>query len=226
MKTKALIACILIFSSSLVNAQYHGRKFSVAVGFEPHLNWIHADESRLAAGPVRAGISGGIRLDYRFQRSFAFSTGINWNQTGGNIIYSESILLDLPSGLDTLRAGTRVTYRMQFVEIPVALKLILPEIGYSTWFAEAGIDPMFLSKGYINATDNNIQKVPFQNGMSKFNLAWHTGLGMNYSLGGALSLQVELIYKNTFLDVTTENNIRKPDNSRINQVGLNIGIAF
>jgi hypothetical protein len=227
MKTKVfLVAMALILGSTVLHARDYGRRVSFGLSLQPHVNWIRADESTLSRGPVRLGISGGLRMDYKFERFYALCLGLNLNQTGGNIIYNESLLLDLTHGRDTLRAGTRVTYRLQFVEIPVALKFILPEIGYSTWFAEIGLDPMINTRAFIDATDNNIGKEPFDSGVSKINLAWHTGFGLNYSLGGALSLQLALIYTNTFLDVTRENNIRKADNARINQIGLRMGIVF
>lgn len=227
MKTKIFLAAItLLFGSTLLPAQHSFRRVNFAISLQPHLNWIHADESFLGKGPVRLGIEGGLRMDYKFERFYALSFGVNLNQTGGNIIYKEALYLDLINGQNILQPGTRVTYRLQYVEIPVALKFIMPEIGYLTGFAEFGLDPMFNTHAFINATDNNIEKEPFQQGVNKFNLAWHTGIGFNYSLGGSLSLQFAIVYKNTFLDVTRENDIRKADNARINQVGLNMGLVF
>lgn len=227
MKTKVFLAAIaLVFSSAAIQAQHSNRRIFFGFSVQPHANWMHADESYAANGPLRLGMEGGLRMDYQFQRFFAFSLGVNLNQTGGNIIYADPLVLDLAKGRQTVQAGTRITYRLQYVEIPVALKFILPEIGYSTWFVETGLDPMFNTHAYINATDNNIEKEPFQQGIGQFNLAWHSALGLKYSLGNSLSLQVSLVYKNTFLDVTLENDIRKPDNSRINQVGLSVGLVF
>jgi opacity protein-like surface antigen len=221
-----LTAMAVVFCSTVLFAQHAARKVSFGINLQPHVNWIRGDESFIGKGPVRLGIEGGLRLDYKFERFFALSFGVGLNQTGGNIVYKENLYLDLNSGLDTLLPGTRVSYRLQYVEVPAALKFILPEIGYQTWFAEVGLDPMFNTKAFINATDNNIAKEPFQQGVSRFNLAWHTGIGVTYSLGGNLSLQAALVYKNTFLDVTRENEIRKADNARINQVGLRMGIVF
>ncbi len=227
MKTKLfLLAWILVFSCTAVNSQDRERRLKLAMSIEPHFNWIHADENFLSGGAGRLGINGGLRVDYRFERFYALSMGANWNQTGGNIIYNDALSLDLTSGIDTLRPGTRVTYRLQYLEVPLAIKFMTKEIGYSTGFFEIGLDPMFNIRAYINATDNNIDKAPFSPGINKFNLAWHTGLGLIYSLGGSVSIQFALTYKNTFLDVTRENDLRKPDNVRINVVGLNIGLLF
>jgi len=227
MKTKFFLTVVtLLFGSVLLYAQHPTRRVNFAITLQPNVNWIHADELHLSTGPVRMGFEGGLRVDYKFERFYALSFGVNLNQTGGNILYNEPFILIRESGRDTLQSGTKVTYRLQYVEIPVAFKLILPEIGYSTGFAEVGIDPMLNTQAFINATDNNIEKESFEDGVRKFNLAWHAGLGLNYSLGGHMSVRVALMYKNTFLDVTSENNIRKADNTRINQVGLNIGLVF
>jgi hypothetical protein len=227
MKTKAFLPAIFsFFFCTLLYSQPVNRRISLAINFQPHVNWIHADESSLGSGPVRLGIEAGLRLDYRIEKWYALSFGVSLNQTGGNIIYNDSLQLDLVHGLEKLTPGTKVTYRLQYVEIPAAMRFILPEFGYSTFYAELGLDPMLNTRAFINATDNNIQNEPFKNGVGKFNLAWHTGLGLNYSLGGSISLQCSIVYKNTFLDVTRENDIRKADNARINQIGLNMGLVF
>ncbi|MFA6129196.1 MAG: outer membrane beta-barrel protein [Bacteroidales bacterium] len=227
MKTKIFVLALgLIFNFSLLHSQHSIPKVNLAIHLQPHINWIHGDESFIGEAPVRMGIEGGLRLDFRAQRFYAWSLGVNLNQTGGNILYNDVLVLDLDKGRDTLRSGTKVTYNLQYVEIPVALKFFLPEIGYSTWFAEIGLDPMWNIRALINANDNNVEKEPFQQGVAKFNLAYHTGIGIHYSLGGRLSLQFALLYKNTFLDITRENEIRKADNLRINQIGLNIGLVF
>jgi len=227
MKTKIfLIALVLLFGYSTVMAKYRDRRVNLVVHVEPGLNWFHADEAHLKKGPLRMGISEGLKLDIRFEKFYAFSLGVNWSQWGGNIIYNEPVSFDLESGVEAFQAGTTVTYRLQYVEIPFALKIMMPEVGYSTWFFEAGLDPMYNTRALINATDNNIKNEAFQNGINRLNMAWHSGFGLNYSLGGSLSVQCALVYKNTFLDVTKDGPYRKADNTRVNQVGLRVGIVF
>ena len=226
MKTRTVLTGFLICLTFTLNALPRERKVRFSIGTEPHLNWIKPVDNHLEQGPVRLAISGGIRVDYHFMKPFAFSFGANWNQTGGNIIYKESTSFDLATGRNTLMPGTQVTYRLRYAEVPVDLKIVLPEIGYSTLFLESGLDPMFITGAFIDATDNNIQKAEFRQGVIPFNLAWHAGIGLDYAVGRIMSLRFELIYKNTFLDVTREYNIRKPDNVRINQVGLNVALVF
>lgn len=227
MKTKVFLTVMaVVFGSTLLKAQYSDREVSFAVNLQSHVSWMHGDEASISKGPIRLGMGGGLSLDYRLERFYALSFGISLNHTGGNITYRDSLYLELSRGKETLQPGTRVTYRLQYVEIPLAIKFNMPEIGYSTWFAEIGLDPMLNTRAFINATDNNINKEPFPEGLRKINLAWHTGFGLNYLLGRHRSLQFALMYKNTFMDVTREKDIRKADNVRINEVGIRIGLVF
>ena len=227
MKTKFFLTAVtFVFCTAMLNAQQDERKTSVAITLQPNVAWMKVDESDLSKGPVRLGFEGGLRVDRKLEKFCALSFGINLNQTGGNINYKDAVIVERETGLDTLQPGTRITYRLQYFEIPVAIKLLLPEIGYYTGFAEVGIDPMININAHINATDNNIEKENFKKGVAMVNLGWHAGLGFNYSIGNNMALRLAVVYKNTFLDVTKENDLRKPDNVRINQIGLNVGIVF
>jgi len=227
MKTKIfLITIVLVFSTMTVSAQETERKTSFTLSAQPNISWMHLEKTTAGKEPVRLGFTGGLRIDYHVEKFYALSVGLDFNQTGGNVIYDQSFILNRQKGLDTLQPGTKITYRLQYVEIPLALKFTLPQIGYISGFTEIGIDPMLNTKAHIDATDNNVEKEPFKNGINRVNLGWHTGLGVNYALGGNMSLQFALVYKNTFLDVTKEGDIRDPDNVRINQIGLNLGLVF
>lgn len=208
------------------HAQQNERRVRFSVLSEPHLNWLYSDVQKVVNGPLRLGIGGGLRLDYFFQSHYAFSVGVNMNVTGGNLVYQDPLILNRTTGLDTLAPGSTITYRLQYVEIPIAIKLLTREIGYLTYFAEFGLDPLINNRALINATDNNIESDPYQHEIGTFNLAYHGGFGVHYSFGGDLSLIVALEYKNSFLDLTLDKGLMPPDNIRLNQAALKIGILF
>lgn len=227
MKTKPLILIsILILSHGWLAAQQAERPLRFMIHAQPCMTWLHADETHLTAGPVRVGFDGGMRLDYSFDRFYAFSFGADWNLTGGSLLFQDTLFLDRINKFDTLAPQTRLTYHLQYVDIPFSVKFKTPQIGYTTLFTEVGLDPMINIRALIDAADNNISKEPFQQGVGPFNLGYHLGAGMIYSFGNGMGLQIQVIYKNTFLDVTKENDIRLPDNTRINQAGLSIGLIF
>ena len=223
--TTAVLA-ILAVSFVHLSAQEENRKVRFLLYGEPHINWLYSDEPHLETGTVRMGVDAGMRLDLNFDRYYAFSFGAGIHQTGGKIGFTDTLYLDRITGFDTLVPGTQITYRLQYVEIPLAVKFKTPQIGYTTLFAEVGLDPMISTRALIDATDNSIIKESFQQGVYGFNLAYHTGIGLVYELRNGMGLQFQLVYQNTFLDVTREGNIRQPDNTRLNQAGLSIGIIF
>jgi len=183
-------------------------------------------ERHLTGDTVRAGISAGLRMDIRLRKHTALSFGVDWNHTAGNLYYQNPVIIDRVYGLDTLGAGASLIYRMQYLEIPVALKFFLPEIGYTTLFCEAGLDPMFNTGATLTQKPRGFNKESFVQGVAHFNLAYHAGIGFIYSFGEHLALQVLALYENTFLDVTRENEVRTDDNTRLNQVGLSVGLIF
>lgn len=226
-KTRILaISFAALLIPAAILAQGDPRPVSLMVHVDPHGNWLGFDEDHLEKGPFRMGIGGGLRMEYNFEKYYAISFGVEINQTGGNLVHKNQVIADLTSGYDTLMPGTRLTYRLQYVEIPMAVKFMTPRIGYKRFFLETGLDLMFNTKALIDATDNNIIKEPFQQGVGVFNVAYHVGLGFRYMFGQVLGMQAGIYYKNSFLDLTRENDIRKPDNTRLNELGIAIGLTI
>jgi len=207
-------------------AQPNEKPLRLMIQAEPHLNWFHAGQDHLTGDTVRPGIGLGMRLDYHYEKWGALSFGVNWNLTGGSLFFSGPVILDRSSGQDTLASGSKLIYGLRYVQIPVAMKFNLPEIGYTTLFCEVGLDPMIRTHAAITVRKEEILREEFLQGVAGFNLAYHAGAGFIYSFGNGLALQVLAVYTNTFLDVTTENDIRTPDNVRINQLGLSLGLIF
>jgi hypothetical protein len=221
----AVWVAFFLVSGSLP-AQVDQRPVSLLVHVNPNGTWTGFDETHLDKGRFRMGIAAGLRLDYNFEKYYALSLGVQINQTGGSLVHKDQVVVDRTSGYDTLIPGTRLTYRLQYLEIPLAIKFMTPRIGYKRFFLETGLDLMFNTRALLDATDNNISKEPFQQGVGVFNLGYHAGLGFRYMFGQVLGMQAGLYYKNTFLDVTRENDIRKPDNTRLNEVGITIGLTI
>jgi len=228
MKTKKLIMIIAalagFFSSVVAQQDYERFTFSIVAG--PHVQWLHTDQLQADPGTIGVGFGAGLMADYYFQPHYIFSFGLRFNQTGGAISYGGPVYLNRITGLDTLQAGTKIKYHLQYVEIPLALKLMSREIGYVSFRTEFGLDPWINIKSLVSATDNNIRKEPYAHQINGFNLAYHLGTGINYSLGNGMALLFTLFYKNTFLDVTKDAGMPVHDNVRLNQAGITFGIVF
>jgi hypothetical protein len=122
----------------------------------------------------------------------------------------------------TLPANIIVDYKLQYVTIPLGLKLRTNQIGYFTYFVLLGFTNQFRTKAKGNSTDSNLLNNDLINKEVKFyNLGYHFGLGAEYALGKDTGLTVGFVYNNGFLDITKSHGHIK---SRV--LALQIGIMF
>ncbi len=220
---------IAIFFSVLVNAQ----KVSGGLSFSPILSWTKSDNKSVEKAENRFSVGYGLFVDYNFTDNFSFSTGINVNEVGGTVKYPKEMYFNYEDILDTLPKNSKVAYKIRYVEIPISLKGKTNEIGYFTYFMKAGISPMFRWKArgdiykVINSKEVKIEDVNIKDEVSTFNLSFHVGAGMEYSLGGNTALIAEVIYYNGLIDFTPDET-DKMNNYTIltHQLMLKVGVKF
>ena len=140
--------------------------------------------------------------------------------------YAKELPISFITGIYNMPPGTQLTYHLQYVELPLGLKLSTREIGYSTFFTDFGINPMWQLKATGDTSDGLNNKNPIFKEVTRFNVGYHGELGISYSLGNKTSLVFAAYYKNTFLDFTTDYLGKPHDNSRINLAGIRVGFGF
>lgn len=207
-------------------AQYKNSPIQLSVLLSGGSSWIYTDSENFTRGSVRPVFDGEIHLDYYFQEHFAFSTGAAWSMNGGGLILLEDAQFSFLSGPDTLVAGQQLIYSLQFVEIPLGLKMSTREIGYTTFFADFGVRPMWRLNATASTVDETVQSAVAIKEVVPFNIGYQVEGGIKYSFGNKTCLIVSGFYRNTFLDFTTDVMHKMQDNSRINQAGIRIGFGF
>ncbi|RLD48485.1 MAG: hypothetical protein DRI94_12460 [Bacteroidetes bacterium] len=230
MKKLSLLIIIAFIASNAFS-----QKFTGGIAVSPIISYMKPDISKkVENNKMKFGFNVGLVGDINLTKNFAISTGINVNNFGGSLKYTDSIAsfsVDLGTS-DTaysLNSGAIVDYKLQFVEIPISIKGKTNEIGYMTYFLRAGINPMFRwkAKGIVNggtiADNESIKKE-----VAPLFMAYNIGGGFYYSLGGSTKLMVEVVYKNGLTDITktTFYNVSKSDKIILNSISLRVGILF
>lgn len=227
MKTLKMITVLMAVLLPLsLTGQVHQRPVNLLIYGGAHGSWLNPEEAIPAGGRARMGLSAGIRLDYNFHKHFSLSWGAGIAQAGGSLIYSDGLYADLDSGPAFLPRGTTVTYRSQMMETTAALKLQTNRIGYTRFFLEAGLDPLFRLRNTINVTNPELKKEPYTEGIPWFNLAYHAAAGFRYSFTRLLGFQASVFYRNSFLDFTKRSPLQPADLIRLNQAGLSLALTF
>lgn len=207
-------------------AQYKYAPVQLTAVVSGGVSWGYTDSPDLIRGSVRPAMEAGVLLDYFFQPHFAFSTGVFWNLSGVSYDLLRDLDYSFQSGPRVISSGDRITYQLPYLEIPLGLKLATREIGYSQFFADFGVRPIYFLNPTASTGDGLTDHDPALKELHRFNLGYQTELGWKYSFGNKTCLWVSVYYKNTFLDFTSDYLGKVPDHSRINQSGLRIGFGF
>lgn len=195
-KISLFVLAFVVAVSSIVNAQSdNDSKFNFGLKLSPTLAWFKAGEGVKSDG-AKIGFAYGLIADINFAKNYCFETGIDVTYRGGK--FKDDISLTL-----------------QYVELPITLKLKTNEIGYMTYFGRVGFAP---GVNIRTTGDDNLKK----SDINPVNVALIVGLGAQYSLGGKTALLFGLTFNNGFTDVIEAKNFKATSNF----IALDLGIMF
>ena len=162
---------------------------------------------------------------------YGVASGIKINHMGGKLSFPVDEIAD---GV-AYQQKERV-YKLQYLEIPLTLKMKTREIGYNTYFGVFGFgaginirskadDKFTNTQTNSSFTRNDIDiksEIPF------FRASMILGLGVEHSLGGNTSLLGGLTFNNGFTNTLKGTNMvnNKKQNARANYIELTIGVLF
>jgi opacity protein-like surface antigen len=137
-------------------------------------------------------------------------------------------------------------FKLNYVELPVSLKLKVNEIGYTTFFAQFGFAPgvlyrtqakwkgqrtdgsgEFITDFYRNNSAENSEQEfeEYRDDIRFYRLAMIIGAGMEYKFSGNTALLIAFRFNNGLTNVFSDN--REPKVNGINNyLGLNVGLLF
>jgi len=211
----------MVFVLFFVTGAVFGQGFKFGILFDPTVTWLRSDVKDVIPVQVRMGFDLGMSADFYFAKNYAFATGISLFNTGGTLKYVNGIQnFRTKDGNVSIDPQAKVKYKVQYVKIPVALKLKTHMIGRFIYSANLGFDPMI--RVAASADFNDEIGVHVNDEIKLLNMGWHFGVGTQYSLGGDASFFFGLSLMNTFVDMT------QPMHDRItsNNLFFRFGIMF
>jgi hypothetical protein len=213
---------VLVLLVTLQAAKGQSRmRFSVHA--DPQFAWLNSSDDSIAPDGSIFNIQAGLQMENYFQENYAFYVGFGINNMGGNLLYNRSE--DYISGDDdtiTINGGQSVKMNLQYLDIPLGLKLKTEELGYATFFLQIGFNPMFNINAHITTSDGEVDNDDIPNSVNTFHLGYHVGAGAEYRLGGSTSAIGGIRWSSGF------GNVTKNDGSTItlNAISIHLGILF
>lgn len=173
----------------------------------------------------------GAIMDWHLTNNFSLNIAAGFNNLGGTAVFKNGVEtfkdIDGTELGDTLMHNYK--YSTSYIEVPIGIKGCTNEIGYFTYFLKIGVDPMVRLKSKVTLEDKKTYIITKQANL--FNIGWHIGGGMEWSLAGNTKLLVELLYQGTFIDMdrvkTYKDDMTTLDPSiKMNDISLKVGVIF
>jgi hypothetical protein len=220
---KIVLISFLIFSASALNAQ---QKISFGIHADPAISWFSSDNNGIKNDGARPGFNFGLKFNKYFTPNYSFSTGINILSAGGRLVSKDTSTMAFSNFTSIVDPGNPVIYRIQYLTVPIGIKLQTNQIGYLTFFTDLGIDPKVVIGGKADIPSLDISGENAMNELRMFNLSYHVTAGIEYSLGGNTAMVLGLNFDNNFLDITKENGDQLIDKISHKIVSFRIGVNF
>ena len=217
---RILLTSIILGAVISINAQSPPIKFSVHV--DPQFAWFNSDEESVEPDGSIFHLQAGLNMDYFFAENYAFSIGVGINNLGGNLLYSDSTEFSSKGETLLLEPGQSVKMNLQYIDIPVGLKLKTEELGYATFFFQIGFNPMININAKVTSEEADMDKEDIRESVHLFNLGYHAGIGVEYKLGGSTAVIGGVRWTSGLTDVTDNDRA----NVKTNVVSINLGILF
>lgn len=193
---------------------------------EPLMSWFSSDTDLSVNDGARPGLAFGLTYDRYFARNYAFSTGISIINASGRLSYSDTLLIRFKNSETELNAGDKITYRIQYLSVPLGIKLKTNQIGYTTFFANTGVNPKVIIGGKGDIPSQDIEKVSVTDELRFLNLGYYIIMGIEYSLGGSTAVVLGIAYEDNFMDVTKDHSGQPEDKISHHMLRFRIGLNF
>lgn len=232
-KVTAVAGMLLLATGSYAQKRgihdFFGKDLVIGVHADPVISWFGSDIDSVTNDGARSGFNFGITVYRFFGSNYALSTGLNLMSAGGRLVTSNETIFDITSGIDPLvPANSAITYKIQYLTIPIGLKLQTNQIGYITYFTDLGLDPKVVVNSKADIGELKNQKAPGE--LKTFNVGYHVMVGIEYGIGGNTAVVLGLGFENNFADITkdyTQNPFNQPrDKISHRIISIRLGVNF
>lgn len=217
-----IIILIALIQSGLLQAQ----DYRYGVYTAPVISWFRTDVEDISNKGARAGFFFSISADRHLTDNWYFSSGLAYTSASSRLVSTDNSFFRFSDHTVTIAAGDPVIYRLQYISIPVGIKIKTHETGYFSYFAEFGLDPKVVINGRVDIPSIDIKGKGAMTEIRRFNTGYHFTGGAEYSLDGNTSLILGLGYESTIFDITKDFETMETDRTTQKMLKFIFGINF
>lgn len=219
MKKIVAFTAFLMFLLTAAQAQ------NVRFGFQlsPAFSWMTTNTNNVNSSGTNLGLKLGMIGEFYFQENYAVTSGIGFFfNTGGTLLHERPgnfwVNSELPESCRSATQGSsampKLKYNLQYVEIPLGLKMRTREFGYLRYFLEPHLGMGFRTQatGDITSEGEQCQDINIRSDVNLLNLFWGINGGIEYSVSESTSLVGGAGLQFGFLDASKDDDVVFPTN--------------
>jgi hypothetical protein len=210
------------------------KKFKIGFNLSPSIDFFQTSTEDVALDKVRAKLGYGLMAEYAFTNNYAITFGLEHKMAGASLDFDAKADVRYfdQSDKTEYRLLTR-SHRLDYVNIPITLKLMTNQIGYFTYFGQFGVDLSILASSqakdsrqsvmdstdamgvFVSESFNDAGETDFigrYNQTMFINVKLRIGAGFEWNFSGNTALVVSVSYHNGFIDLMKDANNDKVDN--------------
>jgi hypothetical protein len=218
---------VIVFLLSIPFSRSYGQdRIAFGVHVDPVISWFSTDISKVKNNGARPGFNFGLTYNRYFAQNYSFSTGISLLSAGGKLVSKDTTSMDFSNFRSTVLPNNTIVYKLQYIAIPLGLKLQTNQIGFVSFFADLGLVPKLVINRKIDIPSLSISGENASKELRMLNMSYHVTGGVEYSLGGTTALVFALDFDNNFLDITKDNTGQPTDKVSQKIFSFRFGVNF
>jgi hypothetical protein len=215
-----------IFILLMLSISIFSRGQFIKLGFQasPQLTWMKSTSTNIVNEQSRAGIKYGLEADiflFGVPR-YSLNTGLFISNNSFKARYN----LETPITLSDLSLTTPVSvqYKLNYLEIPLNIKLRSDQFYRMTYYGQFGITNLINISATAISSDSKLSGNNVSESIGFYEMGMLMGGGVEYDVGGNTALNFGIQYTNYFLDATTIRNLN--EKTTFNTLRFVIGVMF
>jgi hypothetical protein len=223
MKTMIIGLIALFTTIGAFGQQHEGPYYGFRLGLTAHPTFgiVKAEDGK--SNGTNLGFAYGLMADFNFAEHYSLNTGftvttVNGKSTEINAMpYHQVVSTPTP-------IAYQLKYKMQYIEVPLVIKLKTSKIGAIKWFGQFGLSNDFRIKARQDASNGSgmlADNVNAADWTTFYRAGLIMGGGGEFDLDGHTTLMGGISFNNGLTNITDSKNIVKN-----HFVSLNLGVFF
>jgi hypothetical protein len=201
---------IKIFTSLLfivIALTAFSQNFRLGFQASPQISWMSSDKAGILNYKVQPGIKYGVEADIFMAGSPRYCLNSGLFVASHSFTGQYSLTEPFTLNLSTFNNKVLIRYKLNYLEIPLIIKLKSDQFYRSTYYGQFGLSNQFNLSATAFSSDYQLAGDNVNKHITMYNAAMVVGGGMEYDVAGNTALNIGLQYTNGFVDITRINKL-------------------